>query len=462
MTDINYPTGHFRPAAPAPVDNPPSDIAMMLRGAKLNPLDTVPKASFEDPYRRASFFGLTYHGIHDPDGVKHVFLDNAANYVRPGIVRRMLSPTLGEGLFTAEGSAWRAQRRMMAPVFTPASLEDFTPIFMRQAKSAADRWSQAGLGPMDMCAEATRTTFEIIDEALFSNQTGVTFEESSAEIRAVLEATTEIRLGLLLDIDWLDQSAVQRRGRAARERLKARFAAFITERQGDQSPPQDFITRLLETFSAEHPPQVAAKLTLDNAITFFGAGHETTAAGLSWALYLLSQDQQAQDWARAEAREALGAGDPKAILAALPYLKMVWEETLRLYPPVHRIDREAIGDDEIGGHRIRKGEQITIWPWTLHRHRRLWDEPDLFNPEHFDPEAKAKQHRFQYIPFGAGPRICIGMAFAQAEALLILATWLARFRFTPVEGHRVEPWADVTLRPKGGLPLIVEPVSGEG
>ena len=147
MTDINYPTGHFRPAAPAPVDNPPSDIAMMLRGAKLNPLDTVPKASFEDPYRRASFFGLTYHGIHDPDGVKHVFLDNAANYVRPGIVRRMLSPTLGEGLFTAEGSAWRAQRRMMAPVFTPASLEDFTPIFMRQAKSAADRWSRAGLGP---------------------------------------------------------------------------------------------------------------------------------------------------------------------------------------------------------------------------------------------------------------------------------------------------------------------------
>ena len=429
---------------------------MMLKGAKLNPLDTVPRSSFEEPYRRASFFGLTYHGIHDPEGIKHVFLDNAANYTRPGIVRRMLSPSLGEGLFTAEGAPWRGQRRTMAPVFTPSSLEDFTPIFVRQAERAADRWSQAGSGVMDMSAEATRTTFEIIDEALFSGQTGVTFEESSAEIRAVLEATTEIRLGLLFDIDWLDQSAVQRRGRAARERLKARFAAFIAKRQMDPSPPQDFITRLLEAFSAEHSPQSAASLTLDNAVTFFGAGHETTAAGLSWALYLLSQDQQAQDWARTEAREALSAGDPKAILGELPYLKMVWEETLRLYPPVYRIDREALGEDEIGGHRIRKGEQITIWPWTLHRHRKLWNEPDLFNPEHFDPEAKAKQHRFQYMPFGAGQRICIGMGFAQAEALLILATWLARFRFRPVDGHVVEPWADVTLRPKGGLPLVVE------
>ena len=429
---------------------------MMLKGAKLNPLDTVPRSSFEEPYRRASFFGLTYHGVHDPEGIKHVFLDNAANYTRPGIVRRMLSPSLGEGLFTAEGAAWRGQRRMMAPVFTPSSLEDFTPIFVRQAERAADRWSQAGPGVMDMSAEATRTTFEIIDEALFSGQTGVTFEESSAEIRAVLEATTEIRLGLLFDIDWLDQSAVQRRGRAARERLKARFAAFIAKRQIDPSPPHDFITRLLEAFSAEHSPQSAASLTLDNAVTFFGAGHETTAAGLSWALYLLSQDQQAQDWARTEAREALSAGDPKAILGELPYLKMVWEETLRLYPPVYRIDREALGEDEIGGHRIRKGEQITVWPWTLHRHRKLWNEPDLFNPEHFDPEAKAKQHRFQYMPFGAGQRICIGMGFAQAEALLILATWLARFRFRPVDGHVVEPWADVTLRPKGGLPLVVE------
>jgi cytochrome P450 len=140
----------------------------------------------------------------------------------------------------------------------------------------------------------------------------------------------------------------------------------------------------------------------------------------------------------------------------LPYLKMVWEETLRLYPPVHRIDREALGDDELCGQKIRKGDMITVWPWVLHRHKALWDEPDLFNPENFDPEAKEGRHRYQYIPFGAGPRICIGMGFAQSEALTVLSRWLATFRFAPVPGRTVEPRADFTLRPDGGLPLLVE------
>ena len=146
------------------------------------------------------------------------------------------------------------------------------------------------------------------------------------------------------------------------------------------------------------------------------------------------------------------------MIERLPYLKMVWEETLRLYPPIHRIDREAMGDDELCGQTIRKGDMITVWPWVLHRHKTLWDEPDLFNPENFDPEAKAGRHRYQYIPFGAGPRICIGMGFAQAEALVILSRWLREFRFAPAPGRTVAPRADFTLRPEDGLPLRVERV----
>jgi cytochrome P450 len=239
-----------------------------------------------------------------------------------------------------------------------------------------------------------------------------------------------------------------------------RMSAFITRRADDPEPAEDFVTRLYAAFLKEHPRDLAIRLTLDNAMTFFVAGHETTANALTWALYLLSRDPPAQAWAHDEARDAWDAGgSPDEVLARLPYLRMVWEETLRLYPPVPRIDRQAVEDDELCGHRIRKGEMVTIWPWVLHRHRTLWKDPELFNPENFDPEAKATHHRYQYIPFGAGPRICIGMPFAQAEGLLLLSRWLSAFRFRPVTDHEVQPWADVTLRPTDGLPLILEPVS---
>jgi cytochrome P450 len=249
--------------------------------------------------------------------------------------------------------------------------------------------------------------------------------------------------------------------RRARRMLISRMAAFIHRRADEPEPADDFVTRLYKAFLAEHPRDEAIQLTLDNAMTFFVAGHETTANGLAWALYLLSGDAQAQAWAREEAREAWAASDdPAQVLQRLPYLKMVWDETLRLYPPVHRIDREALGDDEVCGHRVRKGEVITIWPWIVHRHKALWREPELFNPENFDPEAKAGRSRFQYIPFGAGPRMCIGMGFAEAEALIILSRWVAEFSFAAAPGHVVQPKSDFTLRPEGGLPLTVRRLAG--
>jgi cytochrome P450 len=249
----------------------------------------------------------------------------------------------------------------------------------------------------------------------------------------------------------------QRLARRARRVLVSRMAAFIHRRADEPEPPDDFVTRLYRAFLAEHPRDEAIQLTLDNALTFFVAGHETTANGLAWALYLLSGDRQAQAWAREEAQAAWAAAgdDASAVLAKLPYLKMVWEETLRLYPPVHRIDREALADDEVCGRRVKKGETVTVWPWIVHRHKALWREPELFNPENFDPEAKAGRPRFQYLPFGAGPRMCIGMGFAEAEALILLSRWVAEYDFAPAPGHAVCAHADFSLRPQGGMPLRV-------
>lgn len=447
----------FRPAAPEQPDTWPSMFDMFLGETARNPLVGWPKETFDVLNRKRRVLHLNYLGLSDPEGIKRVFLDNVANYPKPDLIRRALAPSLGDGLFTAEGEIWRDQRRLMAPVFTPAALGQFNPIFARVAERTGDRWA-AGLDDhIDVAAEATRTTFEVINEALFSGEAGLSFEATSADIDAVVAAAGEYRLGFLFGMPWLDQSPLQRRANRGRKVLLAHLADFIARRQASPSPSADFMTRLLDAFAERFPPREAAKLALDNAVTFFVAGHETTANGLAWALYLLSRDRQAQEWAREEAQDAWDAGGtPAEILARLPYLKMVWEETLRLYPPVPRMDREALADDEVCGLRVRKGDMISVWPWVVHRHRRLWDQPELFNPENFDPEAKACHHRFQYIPFGAGPRVCIGMAFAQAEALIVLSHWLARFSFRPVVGHTVAPHAHATLKPLGGMPLIVE------
>lgn len=450
---------HFRPAAPPETDRWPTMWDMFMGETARNPLVGWPKETFEVLNRKNRILNLTYVGISDPEGIKRVFLDNAANYPKPGLVRRMLAPAVGDGLFSAEGELWRDQRRLAAPVFTPAALAQFEPVFARVAERTGDRWAQTADGHVDVAAEATRTTFEIINEALFSGEVGLEFERDSGDIDAVVAATAEYRIGILFGMPWLDQSRVQRRGAAARRRLIGKLAAFIARRQSAPGEAHDFMARLLDAFAERYEPEIAAKLALDNAATFFVAGHETTANGLAWALYLLSRDRQAQAWAREEAAAAWSSSaHPGEVLEKLPYLRMVWEETLRLYPPVPRIDREALADDEVCGIPVKKGEMISVWPWVVHRHRKLWDRPELFNPENFDPEAKAGRHRFQYIPFGAGPRICIGMAFANAEALIVLSHWLSRFSFRPAVGHEVFPFAHATLKPLGGMPLVVERV----
>jgi cytochrome P450 len=218
------------------------------------------------------------------------------------------------------------------------------------------------------------------------------------------------------------------------------------------------MSRLLDAFAETHPPEEAAELALGNGVLFFVAGHETTANALTWALYLLGGDPEAQERVAAEAAAAVSAGGgPMQVIGRLPYLRMVLEETMRLYPPATRMDRSPLTDDVLCGRTVRAGDMVTIWPWLLHRHEALWNEPDLFDPENFSPAAKARQHRFQYIPFGAGPRICIGSAFAMNEALLILAEWLSRYRFRLDPDHDVLPTAAVTLRPKGGMPMFLEP-----
>ena len=448
-------TPAFRPAAPARLGKPLSKLSQLFGAGSRDLVRWWTADSFREPVTTNVVLGTTYHAINDPEAVRRVLLDNVENYPKPSLLPRVF-PLIMDGLFGAEGAPWRSQRRLMAPVFTPAAIGDFLPIFTAVAQDTAANWESSEPAVIDVAAAATRATFDVISRTLFSGEQGLASDEAADHVAAMLAGVGEVGIMAYLGLSQFSPSRRARAGRRGTADLTQRITAFIARRQGDPIPPADFMTRLIDAFAADHPPKQAARLALSNAVTFLVAGHETTANALAWTLYLLSEQPQVQTWAAEEAREALAAGGgPGAVLDRLVYLRWVLEEALRLYPPAPRIDRQALADDQLGDLVVKKGDYIGVWPWVLHRHQALWDNPDAFDPERFAPEAKAAQHRFQYIPFGAGPRVCIGAQFATAEALLILTQWLSRFEFSPAPGHKVEVQSDIALRPKGGLPLIV-------
>lgn len=458
MTNLAYAAGdgRFRPAAPRPLARTPPLWRFMVGELRQNVILGWTEEAFEAPIVSRPLFGFHFHVVSDPDAVGRVLLDNVANYPKPALLQALAGDLLGEGLFAAEGESWKRQRRVMAPVFTPAAVKGFMPDFLGEAQVAAGAWAHQAPGVVDVAAAATATTFRVISRTLCSSEAVMSTGEAHEHVASALASLGDFRPGALMGAPWLDVSPRLRRAAQGRAFLKNAMARFLEERRVGDDPPDDFITRLLRAFSQDYAPDEAARLTLHNAVTFLVAGHETTANALAWTLYILSEQQEVQEVLAAEARDALTETDPDAIIEWLPYLRWVLDETLRLYPPAPRIERQAAADDELCGHRVRKGDLVSVWPWLVHRHRRLWNDPDVFDPENFSPEARDGRHRFQYIPFGAGPRVCIGAQFATAEALLILATWLARYRFSPAPGHRVEVQADIALRPKGGLPLKVE------
>jgi len=244
--------------------------------------------------------------------------------------------------------------------------------------------------------------------------------------------------------------------RASRDWLRATLTELVRER-GPDGGAEDFFGELIRALNRQFESSEAASLAVDNAITFYVAGHETTANALAWTAYCLAAQPALQERCRDEAIAAQ-SHPPEERAAALPLLHQVFEESLRLYPPAPRWDREALAADELAGLRIDRGDLVSIWPWLIHRHRKLWADPDRFDHTRFEPEARARLHRFQYLPFGGGPRVCVGARFATVEALLILARWLEARRFAVPAGWRPDPVGTVTLRPRGGMPLLVEPV----
>jgi cytochrome P450 len=395
--------------------------------------------------------GFNVHIPLDPDMVQHVLLDNAANYVKPDVVKRLLAPAIGEGLLTSDGGLWREQRKIVAANFAPGAVDALMPEFGLVGRKALESWQP---GIRDVAIDSTRSTMRIISNTLFSGDSRLTRESAMAHIAAALEGVSEARLQAMLGLPRIPWTRQGWRAQKGQKYLRETLEAVVLERLPDGGP-DDFLGRLIRGLGDRFEPRQAAELAADNAMTFYLAGHETTANAVTWTLYLLSEQPDLQNRVAAESAGAVAAGEGPDLPDRLPLLRTVLEESLRLYPPAPRFDRQAVEADRLGDEEVQPGDIVSIWPWILHRHEALWDRPDEFDAERFSPGRRAGRHRFQYLPFGAGPRLCVGARFATAEALTILAHWLAAWRFDPVPGHEVRVHGMVTLRPAGGMPLSV-------
>ena len=408
--------------------------------------------AFEKWYIERNVFGHRVHIVLHPDMVQRVLLDNAGNYQKPTLVKKLLRPVIGRGLLSSDGELWRAQRKIVAASFAPPAVDALVPVFANVADAAAESWSN---GSRDLAREATRATMQVISRALFSGDPRLTSGAAMTHIAHALEGVSEARMQLLMGMPMVPISPRGLRGRRGQIYLRRSLATLVHERM-KPGAPEDFVTQMIRALHDRFPEQDAVDLAVDNAATFYLAGHETTANAISWTLFILSEQPEWQERASADAVAALSSGIGSDLPERLPVLRMIVDEVLRLYPSAPRFDREAVEADRIEGIEVNPGDFVSVWPWLIHRHRKLWDDPDTFDPERFTPERKKTYHRFQYIPFGAGPRTCVGARFAMAEGLTILACWLAKWRFKPSPGREVRVSGMVTLRPKGGLPLQIE------
>lgn len=432
-------------------------LLRFLRTIRDSSVATYGEEMFEQAIVERRVLWQRYVIINAPRGIQHVLLDNAGNYVKSRVARRLVEPGIGRGLLTSEGETWRRQRRIMAPAFDHRSLMGYAPAMTEATAAVLARWGELPDGaPLDIAQEMMRLTLRIIARTMFSTDAD---DVSTIVEEAVGRYQVEVRPGLLdlLNLpDWVPRPATRpwfhifdQLDRVI-DRLMRREPAAAGDRK-------DLLARLLEARDAETGRAMEPREVRDQVVTIFMAGHETTAQALSWTWYLLSQHPAEEAKFHAELERVLGGQTPRfEDLAELRYTRMVLEEAMRLYPPAHTMSREALGDDVIEGHGVAKGSVVSIVPWLIHRHRLLWEKPDVFDPERFAPERVSARPRFAYIPFGGGPRICIGASFAMTEALIILAMLGQRYRPRLAPGAAIEPVGLITLRPRHGLPMLLE------
>lgn len=429
-----------------------------IRDFQRDPLGFIQRLANEyGPVARFHLANVAFNLISHPDGIQQVLQGNNHNYIK-GEFFDPVRQVAGDGLFASEGAHWLRQRRLMQPAFHRQRIAGFAQIMVRQTEGMLERWEKlVGSGkPIDISYEFTELTMRIIAEAMFSSQL-------AEDVHRISESLTY----LLADIDFRFQVPIYpkigfptlRNLRAQKEldTVNEVLYRFIRERRQNDGQHDDLLQMLMEARDEETGEAMSDQDLRDELITMFVAGHETTAILLTWLFHTLSSEPEWEDRLVDEVTSALHGRQPGfEDLSNFPTLRMAIDETLRLYPPVWITNRNAVQDDVICGYRIQAGEVAGIAPYVTHRLPEYWPDPERFDPLRFSPEIAATRSRFAYLPFGGGPRQCIGNYFALVEAQLIFATLVPRFRLVAASEYPVKLAPTATLRPKDGLWMKIE------
>lgn len=448
----------FVPPAPKPRTHIPSFFEV-VRTVYRNPLELWGEPSYNERWIHTKFVNERTLIVNDPGLIRYVLVENAKNYRMATVRQLILRPILADGLLTAEGDVWKRSRKAMAPVFTPRHIDGFADMMLAETRTYAKRYEPGESGHIDrdISIDMTELTFAILSATLFSGEIATPGTDFAEEVDKLLSTMGRVDpLDLLKAPAWLPR-IMRLRGQKSLKFFRRIVADTIDARrtkiQSGQPVHDDFLTLLLQQ---EGENGLSATEIEDNIITFIGAGHETTARALAWTIYCLANSPRDRALVEAEIDRVLAEEPPaKDWLNQMPLTRAAFEEAMRLYPPAPSINRAAIEDDRWNDVDIPAGVTVLMMPWTLHRHRLLWDEPEAFMPERFWPENRDKIDRFQYLPFGAGPRICIGATFALQEAVIALGILLSQYRFDCTEATNPWPVQKLTTQPQGGMPMRV-------
>lgn len=442
-----------------PLVQKPLGLWQSFRAARENIVGIIPEVATRQPIVSGKT-GTRWHMVTNPDAIRAVVLERVENYPKSIVTKNLLKPAIGDSLFIAEGADWRWQRRTAAPVFSHRNVMNLAPIMSAAAEQSAQRIAAAGpKRAVNLFAEMITATFDVIGDVTFSGDGSFDRELVHHAIdRYISEAGKVSLLDILGAPSWIPRPAQLKSDPRMADMKKMADAAISARASRGPGAVPDLLDLLLNGEDPKTKRKMTTAELRDNLLAFIVAGHETTALSLAWALYLCAFDQEVQDCARAEAQAVLSDGRAAQgeDVQNLPFIRQLIDEALRLYPPAAMVSRTAQTRDELCGTEILPGDTVILPIYALHRSERLWDQPNTFRPDRFADRASI--NRYAYLPFGDGPRICIGASFALQEAVIILATLLSRFRFRSVKGRDPKPVMILTLRPENGVWLMAEPV----
>lgn len=454
---------HFCPAYPPPRGKLASLWGLFL-SARHSWLDALSARAYQMQMGEVHLPGVDLYMVNDPAEVRRVMADEAAQFPKSALLADALRPLLGDSIFTTNGAQWRRQRDMMNPAFAQARLDASFPVMAAATEALVQRLhaiARAG-DEVDIEIEMTHVTADIIFRTIFSKPL------TGADAHRVFEAfaryqalAPKLLMPALFGLRWLAWPGQARRSRRAAAEIRTLLEGLIRPRHqawlaGERGTRQDILGAFLAARDADTGAPFSFDELVDQVAMLFLAGHETSASALGWACHLLANAPDVQQRMHAEAVATMGAEPPQQPqMKDMPLIRNVFRETLRLFPPVGFIARESGQRCPMRDKQVPQGASVVVSPWLIHRHRQQWAAPDAFDPDRFTREDSRDALRDAYLPFGMGPRVCLGAAFALQEATLILACLVRSFTLAPLPGHTPMPVGRLTVRSENGVRLRI-------